>query len=197
MQQDSPLTLDDFAACALALRWLEADRENDCEEKGWLLFYNSGPHSGASQPHRHLQIIADSRPPIFADSSIGDGRIAALDSLRHQVIKFENFPGTEGERACRWFGAYQRLRGELLPPSPGASYNLLFTKELMLMVPRQNEYFRGLSFNAMAFAGYLLATCPEQLEMLLDPLTDPIDILGTLCVPAGRGSSAGQLPVEH
>lgn len=181
IHQDLPLSFEDFSACTEALRWLEdSNEQNDPEGEGWLFFYNSGPESGASQPHRHLQVIPGARPPIFSAIARGEERIGALDTVVYGLERLEERPIES--RAGRWFETYQRLRQKTFL-TPNTSYSLLFTKELMVIVPRKAESFRDISFNAMAFAGYFLAVYPEQLDSLLDEATDPVALLETLSIP--------------
>ena len=45
-------------------------------------------------------------------------------------------------------------------------YNLLLTREWMLLVPRSEECFESISINALGFAGALLVKNEEQMHML-------------------------------
>ena len=45
-------------------------------------------------------------------------------------------------------------------------YNLLVTRQWMLLVPRQRECFADISLNALAFAGALLVRDRTQLEVV-------------------------------
>ena len=54
-------------------------------------------------------------------------------------------------------------------------YNLLITRDWMLLVPRRRECFQDISLNALAFAGALLAKDPQQMQRLLK--TDPLQVL--------------------
>ena len=47
-----------------------------------------------------------------------------------------------------------------------APYNLLFTREWMLLVPRSKEFFGSFSINALGFAGALLVQNEQQMQML-------------------------------
>jgi ATP adenylyltransferase len=47
-----------------------------------------------------------------------------------------------------------------------APYNLLVAGEWMLLVPRVEEFFRGVSVNALGFAGSLFVKDREQLEVI-------------------------------
>jgi len=45
-------------------------------------------------------------------------------------------------------------------------YNLLFTREWMLLVPRSEEFFGKISINALGYAGALLVQDEPQMRML-------------------------------
>lgn len=54
-EQTKLLEQDDLAATMLCLR--EWEKESEDKEKRLFAFFNSGRHSGASQPHRHIQFL--------------------------------------------------------------------------------------------------------------------------------------------
>ena len=43
-------------------------------------------------------------------------------------------------------------------------YNLLVTRDWMLLVPRSRDKFEGFSVNSLAYAGALLVRNPQQLD---------------------------------
>lgn len=164
--QERPLGRADFEACRLALSYLgEGVHAADAD---WMFFYNSGPESGASQPHRHLQLIPDSMPPLVPPAR---QNVPALAGRLHFFASGH----------LDWYDAYVRAVqcAGLSPQDPcapsshgtlGRSYSLCFTRRWMLLVPREHERFEGISFNALAIVGYLLAVKPEQLTLLRDTL---------------------------
>jgi ATP adenylyltransferase len=68
--------------------------------------------------------------------------------------------------------AYQSLRSALGMARELSPYNLLATREWMLMVPRPRAEALGININALGFAGSLLVKTPEQLQQVqtLGPL---------------------------
>ncbi len=70
----------------------------------------------------------------------------------------------------------------LILPAVDASYCMLFTRTWMLMVPRKRERYEGISLNALAFAGYILACHRQDFDFILNQ-SNPIDILGELAFP--------------
>jgi sulfate adenylyltransferase (ADP) / ATP adenylyltransferase len=51
-------------------------------------------------------------------------------------------------------------------PLSAAPYNLLVTRKWLLLVPRSQEFFEGVSINALGFAGALLVKDAAQLAIL-------------------------------
>jgi ATP adenylyltransferase len=77
---------------------------------------------------------------------------------------------------------YQKmLRDVGLESNPGP-YNLLVTREWMLMVPRTRETYGSISVNALGFAGSILVRNEKELEQVR---TDgPMAILKHVAVPS-------------
>ncbi|MCO6457326.1 MAG: hypothetical protein J5I93_18665 [Pirellulaceae bacterium] len=179
-RQESPLTLDDFAAWRRCL-----------EQYPSLGFYNGGREAGASQRHKHLQLV-----PL----PLGEGplRTGPLNVPVEQLLALSP-PASRGEprrsplpvrhawcelpqadaHGRSLHDAYCRLlaAGELQPDAGGdlPPYNLLLTCDWMLLVPRRREAWAGISVNALGFAGALLVPDEAQLRRL--ELEGPIRLL--------------------
>lgn len=166
-QQDK-VNKKDFNALAIVM-----------QEVDGLAFYNGGKIAGASQPHKHLQLIPMPMEP-FAELPFSE----ALDQLkpghpnrspelsfRHAGMQLPEGMFDDTEHAAEvLFTLYNQLREELEITDDGiqttAPYNLLITRKWMLMVPRSEESFEGISFNALAFVGALLVRSDEDGEKL-------------------------------
>lgn len=125
---------------------------------GALAFYNAGEIAGASQRHRHLQLVRAEVPL--------EGRIKRGDlPFAHA---FADRPA-DPERA---HAQYLDLLAKI-DVRDGSPYNLLITDGWMFAVPRKRESFEGVSVNALAFAGLLLARTPAELERVreIGPMT--------------------------
>jgi sulfate adenylyltransferase (ADP) / ATP adenylyltransferase len=177
--QDDFLTAQDFQSLALGL-----------SEVDGLAFYNGGPKAGASQPHKHMQIVPlpfvpdGSRLPI--ESLLLENTVSAQAGVNprlpflHLVTRFENLDFTQPKTlSMDLLEAYRHLMISLNLMSidstkcaPGA-YNLLMTREWMCIVPRSQESFGEIQINALGFAGALLVRNPAQLTYLqkVGPLT--------------------------
>jgi ATP adenylyltransferase len=167
--QDLPLTREDFQALWRCL--LEYDS---------LGFYNGGSVAGASQPHKHLQLVplplTPEGPKIPIEPRLvlpPADQIVSLPSLpfAHRLARLEPSGGEPAAAAQQSLAIYRRMLALDGEPSPSGSaeigpYNLLVTRRWMLYVPRRAEHFASISLNALAFAGALLVRDREQLEVL-------------------------------
>ena len=128
----------DFEALAMCMKDAEV-----------LAFYNGGTEAGASQPHRHMQVV--SLPLSPRHSLPMDVLLEARAPLpfRHAAARLA--PGDVGDPP-RMLDTYRRLHREagLVEPQP---YNLLITHEWMWLVPRSRDRYEGISINSLAFAG--------------------------------------------
>lgn len=142
------------------------------QERG-LWFFNSGPDAGASQPHRHLQLLP--RQEGLPLCPLEDGfRQMACDGRAPWPwrLGLQSLPDDDESRAAtleatyRQLCASQGLGSPQVDSRPRGPYNLLFGRDWMALVPRLIEGCRGFSLNALGFAGYLLATDESDLDWL-------------------------------
>jgi sulfate adenylyltransferase (ADP) / ATP adenylyltransferase len=165
--QDTLLTPADFAALWLGL-----------QEYPSLGFYNGGELAGASQRHKHLQLVPLPLCP--------DGRPLPISPLLEQVNWqterpiISAWPFAHALRSLdpSWdvITASHRLHTHYLQmrqPFVAHAYNLLVTREWMLLVPRSQEKAGRISVNSLGFAGALLVKNAEQMQFLkeMGPLT--------------------------
>lgn len=158
--QTAPLTLADMQAAVGCLA-----------EWDGLLFYNGGEAAGASQPHKHLQMVPRALGPqgIPLEPQI---KAALADSSAlpfAHAVDHVFFDGPREALAADWHARYCALL-ERIGRDPQAEtvapYNWLATREWMLAVPRTQAEVAGIGINALAFAGALLVKDERQLKDL-------------------------------
>ncbi|KAK3295360.1 inositol phospholipid synthesis and fat-storage-inducing TM-domain-containing protein [Chaetomium fimeti] len=140
-----------------------AQKKHTKEERDLYVFFNSGPASGSSQPHRHIQLLPVAR---MREGLGGDGDTAwevLAGSLVHEEVRrrvpFTTFVERIGEgvdlmavylrlyrRACEAVLGVGEGGGEALGTDGGVEgvqarvdYNLAMTKEVMVIAPRVVE----------------------------------------------------------
>ncbi len=194
--QEELLTAADFAALWTCLAEIDG-----------LGFYNGGPTAGASQRHKHLQIVplplAGEGPrlpiePLLAKAP-GGQRIAEVPGLPfvHAFCRLPSaVPAASGTPPARLHALYRALLAEVdvgEVEMDGASrqsapYNLLVTREWMLVVPRSRECSEGISVNALGFAGSLFVR--NDGEMRVIEAVGPMTVLRRVARPDGSRGSA-------
>ena len=187
-EQESLLTVQDFMALWSCMAEVDG-----------LAFYNAGTIAGASQRHKHLQLVPlplapeGPRVPIApaiaaARFDASCGRVPAFPFL-HAMARVE-----PGWQASDLFACYQALLRAVGLPSDVRSenavrppYNLLATRQWMLLVPRAYEQCEAMSVNALGFAGALLVRNAEQLAWLT--AYGPMRVLQQVAVAANATES--------
>jgi len=159
-EQESALDQTDFAAVAEALR-----------QTGGLAFYNAGLVAGASQRHKHVQLLPWPLAPVAFATPFDPARWSGdRQGRREQPYPHAWAPLDAAALAdpARLAAQYEALLMALaLGRSGGYSgYNLLMTPDWMLAVRRSRGSHEGLAVNALGFAGTLLLRSELQLEQL-------------------------------
>lgn len=171
-EQEALLTLNDFVALWACLSEVEG-----------LAFYNAGKAAGASQRHKHLQLV-----PFPVEKNVDR---LPIDPLI-KAIQFRDASGTRKRDPITvipefsFLHALTQLNPEMSPEDllqryyelleavgissygvmQSAPYNLLATREWMMIVARSQAGFSGIAANSLAFSGALLVRNAEQLETL-------------------------------
>lgn len=162
--QEAPLDRADFAALWTCLR------------EGGLGFYNAGAAAGASERHRHLQLVPMpiGEPPLAtpfdavqvnANFDGGIGRIGSLPYL-HGIGRLCAIAEQPAQAADVLFELYRQLARAFGCHRHGQPYNLIVCRDWMLIVPRSRAQWRGVNVNGLGFAGALMVPGREELEVL-------------------------------
>ena len=130
-------------------------------DTGGLWFFNSASTAGASQPHRHLQVL----PRRAGEASCPLARCFE-DQLRGEQLRwpwaYRLSPRRDPEQGRDLADLYAHHCEELglgnsaVDSRPRHPYNLVFDDHWFLTVRRRCEHGAGFSVNGLGFAGYLL-----------------------------------------
>lgn len=184
--QENLLTEADFAA------WLRCMNEFHS-----LGFYNGGEVAGASQTHKHMQLIPLPLGegkfefpfiPLLQNASTkrshetGDSNIMRCEvHFQHAVIALQaNKMRNETTAAFYMYRCYTELLAAVdikkdINGRQSAPYNLLLTRRWMWLVPRTREFFDSISVNALGFAGSLFVRNAKQIDLLRQ--AGPMEVL--------------------
>lgn len=187
--QELPLTEADFEACLVGLREIDG-----------LVFYNGGPIAGASEPHRHLQLVplplaageqgVPMEPLIREALSTSCAQSSPLP-FRHAVCdlprEWLDDPTGAACAACHSYShlleASELIGGSTVRSATGLPpYNLLMTREWMLLIPRSHESWRDISINALGYAGSFFLRRREQVSDVES--YGPMNVLSTAAFPS-------------
>lgn len=147
-----------------ALDWQAVHAVRQASEGLW--FFNSGPRAGASQPHRHLQLLPrDAGESLCPRQSWWERKLATNGSsdstvlgLRTSVVALQAPTADALQAAYLMLCRAQNIGDPSNDTRPRKPYNLLFTDQWMGLVSRTCDESHGFSINALGFAGYLLCT---------------------------------------
>jgi sulfate adenylyltransferase (ADP) / ATP adenylyltransferase len=183
--QEMLLTVDDFDALLACM-----------SEYDSLGFYNGGEAAGASQKHKHLQLVplplAPEGPgipvgPLFDVAEFHDG-LGTVPGFpfNHVFVQMDEGLLHSAEKTfalytemLRQTGIEPRRAGE--PKRQLRPYCLLVTRSWMLVVPRSREFFDSISINSLGFAGALLVRDRNQLKLIEE--TGPMQVLAQVALP--------------
>lgn len=167
--QQDPLNSNDLAAA-----WLL------CRDLKGLTFFNCGPKSGASQPHKHLQFVplpTHSEILEFPIEKLFDGTSSAVQIASglpfvHFAIFWPNADHIDGKfLEGRYKLLLDRLHAFHRAVNPAdtkpVDYNLIMTANFILVAPRSREHAEGVFVNSLGFAGSIFVKTYEQYQTLL------------------------------
>lgn len=161
---------------------------------GGLGFYNGGAAAGASQPHKHLQVVplplATDGPavPMAARLDLpllppGAPSVAELP-FHHRLVRLDARRMTGPDGAAPYVhDLYRRMLAALDigetehagEPRASNAYNMLMTTDWLMVVPRLREHRDSISVNALGFAGSLFVR--DEREMNLVEAAGPMAVL--------------------
>ena len=165
IDQDVPLDLADFEALEACMH-----------DAPVIVFYNGGAQAGASQRHKHLQVV-----PLPLGRGAEFPLAARLEALapKQGVAVPSDLPFPAALASLEALGAagpdeaaaeLSLLYREMLRRTgvvPGRTpYNLLATRRRLWLVPRTRAEWQGLPVNALGFAGALLVPDEDALARL-------------------------------
>lgn len=189
VHQETLLTHSDFEALWRCLGEIDG-----------LGFYNGGAEAGASQTHKHLQLVP--LPLVQEGLPTPMEPLLQIASDPAELTHIPQLPFRHG--FCRlpdamWHNPQQaaaltlRLYRDMLKqcgisahqhadgPRQSGPYNLLLRRGWMLLVPRVREHYQGISINSLGYAGSLFVRDAAELRQVEE--TGPMRILAEVSLP--------------
>lgn len=174
-RQERLLTVEDFAALITCL-----------SEVDGLAFYNGGVEAGASQRHKHLQLVP---LPLTRESpdEVPMERVFASGSrlpFRHAFARLAP-QATAPDLHALYRELLHRCGISAVAAEEGevqsAPYNLLVRRGWMLVVPRSRACFESIPVNGLGFAGSLFLRSQEELDRV--HAIGPMQVLRAVAMP--------------
>lgn len=201
--QNTPLSPSELTSVYSLLSKLKLQDK----DKKWFAFYNCGPQSGASQPHKHVQFIplpenytpfaeglANTRGnfiPNQFEEPLQDGNLP----FAHFLARLPENPSevTEELLALTFVSLLQRTLTVLRDCAAGhISYNCLITTKYIMLIPRSSGKFQeSLGINSCGYMGLILCKNNSLLDLVKSE--GPAAILKSVGFP----STAGQKSDEY
>lgn len=155
---------------------------------GYLFFYNCGPESGASVLHKHIQAIPIDDLPI--DDWINNSNIPFLYEFKSLTT---TSPHEMEETFLQMLRTALKQTGQptadnfteldsMARPTEFLSYNVIFTLEWMMIVPRRCDGDGNVSVNSLGFVGMILVKRESDLERLKTE-NGPMELLKAVTFP--------------
>lgn len=176
--QDTPLDLDELVGTYSVLSKLYEDDE----DREWFAFYNCGPESGASQPHKHVQFMTLPKSRKFtAWPAKLSKKLEAFrpndrkEPLNDPELPFAHFVAKLPEKSVieldpeelsfYFISLLQRVLTVLKEHEKNVpSYNFVLTTEYMMLVPRLNGKVGTIGLNTCGYMGLVLCKNQEDVN---------------------------------
>lgn len=210
--QKSPLSPEELYMSYQLLNTLDDEDEG----KRHMVIYNSGPSSGSSQDHKHLQILPLPHNFNSLQDKLCSGKEHFLptfktEPLQSDKVSFAHFvvPLPESPEAVdqdllamvyisllqRTLSFFQDWTNEQPDLQDRKGYNVLLTKQWMCLVPRSNAKAESLDigFNSTGYAGLVLIKQEETFKKI----QEDIGLIQQSLLECGFPSTAGQRSTEY
>jgi len=184
--QGEPLDLNDLEAAIDLMLGVDG-----------VVVYNGGPNAGATQRHKHFQVIqrndSYSAPVLdYLDHWIDSEGERNLET--NEMIHLEGWNFAHGIRliprdwssksleeiAVDYLILYNQMKESLIERDPArGDHALIFTRRYIILIPRRTNAFEGINFNSFPFMGTLTVASQNEYKLIIE--STPLRVLQELC----------------
>lgn len=160
-------------------------------EKEHYVFFNCSVTAGSSRAHKHLQVIpAPGSSEAYSDGfkffpDYDDGPEKDVPSCVYFIERFRDLTNGGIDSSHQLIDSYLRLlkqTAEALNFTEGPfPHNLILTKRWMVMIPRREKVYEGLTANAPGMMGSVYIQSESDLEKWKQ--AGPANVLAGLGIP--------------
>ena len=163
--QNGWLTLEDWEALVTVNK-----------DTNGLWFFNNSFNAGASQPHRHLQLLRRTKEDhLFPRQQWFENQLMNESNVNNVIARSTIVKPIKNIKSAREINiSYLSLCKKLkigdpqIDSLPLKSYNILLTNKWISIITRSIESYKGFNINALGFAGYLLANKNSDVKWLMN-----------------------------
>ena len=157
--------------------WLDKDDFNEIvkieKDTNGLWFFNSSKEAGASQPHRHIQLLRRGDNEIICPreewfSSRANKKLDLTSNMSRSIsiINRKSSSSDDLYEAYKLLCYTMNIGNIHSDISPLVPYNLLITQKWIAIIRRIKEKAYGFNINALGFAGYFLGKKDSDVKLL-------------------------------
>lgn len=194
--QNTPLTPPELLA---TYQIIDALKTQDKKSR-WFAFYNCGPNSGASQPHKHVQFLTLPEGKVDFNLEVARDTEFCTPDQNHEPLQDPSLPyanflvplperhGVDAEVLAMLFASLlQRTLTTLQKNQIEAiSYNFCLTPQYMMMIPRsQGKFDDVIGINSCGYMGMIL--CKDHVVYEGVKQSGILNVLHTVGCPSQYG----------
>ncbi|VEU22503.1 DEKNAAC103631 [Brettanomyces naardenensis] len=190
VQQDSLLQPIELQMIHTILKNLNGSKELKEQDTKFFAFFNSGPESGYSQFHKHIQFMKlpphfpvyqtrlTSNADFFIPNEINVNKHPLVNksaSFKHGILKIKEEFKDEDERETILAVLYMFLIRRILNTfnekgidREKVSYNFVMMDDWMMTVPRRHAKYQDVWQNSLGYMGLFSARDEEVRQKMLD-----------------------------
>ena len=151
--------------------WIAIQKVN--KDTSGLWFFNSSTIAGASQPHRHFQLLRRSydeascpREEWFTNLEMNNNKDSKLK--KSIVVSKFSFLVDSSYLYKKYLDLTKKvgLGDPFNDDKPKYPYNILITNDWIAIIKRKHDHIKGFSINGLGFAGYILVTEKSDINYL-------------------------------
>lgn len=188
--QDTLLKPEELTLIHTILKVINSSRACQDSHTRFFSFFNSGPESGYSQFHKHIQFLrlpenftpfpagVIANQPFFMPREINVNKhplVYSHASFKHAILKIKDSFASEDEHTDVLAMLYMFLVGRVLNiskenaiPREKVSYNFMMMDDWMMTVPRRHAKYQEVWQNSLGFMGIFCARNEEIKKRMLE-----------------------------
>jgi ATP adenylyltransferase len=153
-----------------------------------FMYYNSNKNAGASQSHKHLQVVPYGSFPTKLLLTKIDRQLRNMNGLTtlpwfnfaHAIYKFNcDISRNPLRKSKLLYDAYRSCKLSTRNSDLNDGYNLVLTHKWMLLVKRRRDSHLGVKMNSMAFVGSFAVRTKNQCNTIEQ--VGPLSMLKAVC----------------